>query len=163
MFPIGLLMGIDQSTNVRPRLSCTPLPAYDAYPSSLLTPPHTPPLRYRYHYLYYICTHHHSLPSLFRTASYRPNRSGLYFWQRGVPLHRPLQSPQYGVDHSYRLHHVGVCDVCCGCGVCCGIEESRLPMYKLLASSLLVAGGLEQVSSPCCLSVLSVFIGYWLL
>lgn len=94
----------------------------------------------------------HSLSSTRRIHHLQPCYSllsdwvGLYFWKRGVPLCRPLQPQQNGqTSHSYRLHHVGVCDICCGCGVCCGIEESLLPVYKLLSSSLVVAGGVDQV------------------
>ena len=66
----------------------------------------------------------------------------------GCALIRPLDNQQ----PTYRLpRHVGICDLCCGCGICCGIEDSRLPIHKLLQSSLLVAGGTTQPClSSCC-------------
>ena len=78
-----------------------------------------------------------------------PWRPALCFYARGTPLVRPLEPQQ--APFSYRVAHAGVCDVCCGCGSCCGIEDSTLPLHVLLRSALVVAGGAEQpLLSSCC-------------
>jgi len=76
-----------------------------------------------------------------------PWRPVLCFYPRGIPLVRPFEPQQ---PFLYHISHAGVCDVCCGCGSCCGIEDSTLPLPVLLRSALVVAGGSEQLFLSSC-------------